>query len=118
MCPVMVEDVKTMIGGEDGVIRSARKNGCLSDAFTAAVLEGLSPDKKAVFLPFNGAICMDSDSVEAFSICTILERQSQMEVDACSLGNIDYIDLDMTIDESIRPIRKKTSEGRDSDVEI
>ncbi len=106
MHPVMVEDVKTMIGGEDGIVRSAPFAGYGSQAYTDHILKALDPDKKAAFMRFNGAFCAEVNAEELYSICTILERQAQMEIYALSLGSIQYIDLDMAIDESIRPKRK------------
>ncbi|MCE5281118.1 MAG: class II aldolase/adducin family protein [Deltaproteobacteria bacterium] len=106
MHPVMVEDVKTMIGGENGIVRCAPFTPYCSEAFTASVMTALSPDKKAIFLQANGAICIGEDTEEAYSMCTILERQAQMEIYATSLGRVNYIDIDMVIDETIRPIKK------------
>ncbi|MFH1081445.1 MAG: class II aldolase/adducin family protein [Pseudomonadota bacterium] len=106
MYPVMVEDVKTMIGGGNGVVRCTPFAPYCSGEFTASIVTSLSPDKKATFLQANGAICIGEDAEEAYSMCTILERQAQMEIYATSLGQINYVDIDMVIDEAIRPIKK------------
>lgn len=110
MLPVMVEDVKTMIGGEDGVVRCAPFVRYCSQEYIDTVLATLAPDKKCALLQNNGAVCVEINAGELYSICTIVERQAQMEVFATSLGHIEYIDLDMAIDESIRPKRNKSAQ--------
>lgn len=109
MLPVMVEDVKTMIGGEDGVIHCAPFVRYCSPEYTTAVLATLAPDKKCALLQNNGALCVEANAGELYSICTIVERQAHMEIYATSLGHVEYIDLDMAIDESIRPKRRKNA---------
>lgn len=108
--PAMVEDVKTEIGGDDGVVRCVPLKPLRSDEYIRSILHGLRDKKKAVFSRYNGAFCMDNSASNAYCMAAVLERQTTMEIDAHVLGGVNYIDIEMMIDESIRPIRRRKND--------